>query len=355
MNRLHILLKIRELQQTADNRYFDHGIFPSYRTNKLLNITHPDDNIFFSASTLFILNNLKKDLNNQEKRIIDNIKKDLLPNFKKYTNKPERNSYNFWQKKQNKHFPNGIFLNKLNKFKLPDDIDTTSMVQMTNNTSKPEALKTKKILQKHANLFKIKIQNGHPELREINAYSTWFGLNMPIEFDVCVLSNYLLWLNFYNFDINTNDKATIQLIEYSINNSLYFQSAFKSSPEYPTKEIILYHLARTVITTPFLNNCTAKLTNDIQHTLLNTKSEFNKMILVSSLIKLGKHDLSTTHIQLSPSLINNWWFTAGFLSVYSNNYIQKIAPFNLFHFRFYSAAFNLALYLEYKILTDNLC
>jgi hypothetical protein len=347
------LQNILQLQCKKDTKYFSKGMFASYRTNTFLNLNRPDDNIFFSVSTLYILKSLQPYISQEEQSIISEIEKNLIPNFKLYSNNTERHSYNFWQKSSLKHFPNGALLHKLKKFQLPDDIDTTSMVQMVGNYDKSKALKTKNTLPHHANHFKLSIKNGHPQLRHYQAYSTWFGKNMPIEFDVCVLCNLLLWIHHFNLDINKNDEATIQLIEETINKSLYFTSAFRSAPEYPRDTIILYHISRVIAQTTFLSDHKNKIIKDLK-SIENRKSNtpLDRLLLSNSLLKLGERPLSSILIRDLEGIKNNWWFTAGFLSVYSNSILQKLAPHPLFHFRFYCPGFNMALWYENLVLIN---
>ena len=351
MDRVSILNKIKSLQVKDDSSCFNNGLFPSYRKNTVLGISRPDDNIFFSASVLFILKSLGKHITQQEKKVIESIEKELLPNYRFYTNKPERHSYNFWQKKPYKHFPNGFILHRFSKFKLPDDIDSTALVHMTYPLPKNKALLTKEALIQHVNGTKLLISNGHKELRQYKAYSTWFGEKMPIEFDVCVLCNYLLWHNKFDFELNTHDKASIQLIKHTIQKSLYFECSFKSAPEYPKIEVILYHLARLASETMYLEDLKPKIIQDIQYALTLKLDTFDTMILKSSLLKLGTNDFinSTEPVSVN-QLKNKWWFTAGLLSVYSYPIVKQIAPFSAFHFRFSCEAFNYALLFENMVL-----
>jgi hypothetical protein len=349
-----ILQNILQLQCKKDTKYFSKGIFPSCRTNTLFNLNRPDDNIFFSVSILYILKSLQPYISQEEQSIISEIEKNLIPNLKLYNNNTERHSYNFWQKSYQKHFPNGVLLHKLKKFQLPDDIDTTSLVQIVGNYNKSETLITKNALPNHANHFKRSIKNGHPQLHHFRAYSTWFGENMPIEFDVCVLCNLLLWIHHYNLEINKNDEATLQLIEETINKSLYFTSAFRSAPEYPRDTIILYHISRVIAQTTFLSDLKNKIVKDLRN-IENRKSNtpFDQLLLSNSLLKLGEGPLSSTPITDFEEIKNNWWFTAGFLSVYSNPIVQKLAPHPLFHFRFYCPGFNMALWYENLVLSNH--
>lgn len=352
MHRFEILLKINDLQIKSNNIFFNKGLFPSYRTNKLLGISHPDDNIFSSASTLYILKSLSPKLTQKELSLVKDMENNLHPNFKKYHHH-QRNSYNFWQKSKGKHFPNGFVFHRLDKFKLPDDIDTTSMVHMLCDIPKKEALKTKKSLQNHANNTNLSIKNGHTHLQHLNAYSTWFGKKMPIEFDVCVLCNTLLWIHHYNFELNDWDHATIKVVEETIKQSLYFKSPFKSAPEYPKLEIILYHLSRVAAQTPYLNLVRNKLIDDLLCVYEKCTSNFDKMLIQSSLLKLGNRTYTNTPSKIPFETRDYWWFTAGMLSVYSNPIIQTIAPNKLFHFRFTCTALNLALVFENLVLVNS--
>lgn len=288
-------------------------------------------------------------LTEEEKVMVKEMEAALLPNLRYYTNKPERNSYNFWQKSKGKHFPNGHVLNKWSKFQLPDDIDTTSLAQMVVGASYQDALKTKRILPHYANLYRCRIKNGHKQLSKYKAYSTWFGKDMPIEFDVCVLCNYLLWLHRYGFEVNENDQDCISLVVETIDESLYFQSAFRSSPEYPKIEIILYHLARLASITPFVDAVKAKLIQDILLVYDHVEHPYAQMLLQSALLKLGvKRNVNRQSIL--QYVDTYWWFTAGLLSVYSNTQVQRVAPKSMFHFRFVCPAFNYVLVFENMLL-----
>ncbi len=350
MTSTEILKRIREIQNKNDRHFFAKGLFPSFRKHPILKKNIPDDNIFFSASIVYILNTLTPYLSDEEKDIVTQIHADLKPNFKYYSDNPDRNSFNFWKKEPYKHFPNGSTFSKLHKFILPDDIDTTSLIQLTIPSAQSVAFKTKDSISDHANLVTHQIKNGHRSLRTHKAYSTWFGKNMPIEFDICVLSNLFLWIHKHQFNLNKNDLDSLKLIEVSILDSLYFKSSYKSAPEYPQISIIFYHIARMISTTQYLVNCKEKLISDIKYIYSKTNDPFQLMILSSSLYKLDHSCAINKTTYLSPDTINHWWFTAGLLSTCSSPLIQSIASSPLFHYRFYCPAFNLALYLENELL-----
>ncbi len=351
MLRIEILKQIQTSQLNADPKYYSPGIFPSLRKNSLFQLSHPDDNLFFSVSISYILKTLYNFVSNEEQAIIDDIRNKISSCVDDYTNKAERFSFNFWKKQEHKHFPNGILAHRFNKFQLPDDIDTTCLTHLATDFTIEKSLKTKSALTKHANTILNTIKNGHKELRHHKAYSTWFGEKMPIEFDVCVLSNYLLWLDHYNFQLNEYDHSTIKLLEQTIDNALYLKSPFKSAPEYPAKAIILYHLTRTMSNTPYLLNYKDKLRSDTLNIYNNTTCNFEKLILSSSLKKLNTNISPFNNLKDFLEDSNKfWWFTAGFLSAYSSKPLTWLAPNPAFHFRFTCPAFNLCLLYENMVL-----
>ena len=76
-------------------------------------------------------------------------------------------------------------------FRIPDDLDDTAFVYLTEAPTEKERLWLKDKLAQHANGTRQWIKNTYPEYRTLRAYSTWFGKTMYIEFDACVLSNIL--------------------------------------------------------------------------------------------------------------------------------------------------------------------
>lgn len=177
---------------------------------------------------------------------------------------------------------------------------------------------------------------------------------MAIEMDCCVLSNLMLLLLNSNTPLNDNDNDVIQFISEVISKDLYTTQTFIIAPEYPKKAVILYHLARLITTFPqyFKHNVIQKLHNDIKSMFKSTQSQFEKIILQTSLMRFDDAE----HFNLldinNSEVANYWWFTAGFLSSYPFKLITQIAPISLFHLRFKSKLLNLTLVLENRILVQ---
>lgn len=353
-----LLHKISELQireKKGKNGYVK-GLFPSQRVQPFFKYKREDNSVFFTASTLFVLNNLRDLYTENEKDILDNIIINGTSNFHLYQNKNGLKTYNFWQTQgQYRHFPNSNFLSKYNYFKLPDDIDTTSMVYLSRNHTEEDINWLKEKATKHANLAKLQVKNTLPGFRNLHAYSSWFGEKMPIEFDVCVHTNFLYFVFKNQLPLNKNDEDTLELMRQVVHNSLYFRQPFRIAPNYPNTSVILYHLARLVagFSIPELNDLKEKLIKDIEVQIHFTDNKMEKIILSSSLMKLGKPGNN----ELNEGLLNNVkeiknfeWFTAGFLSVFGNPLIKHLAGNKLFHMKFRCEAFNLALVAEYELL-----
>ena len=177
---IDILIERIALCQSRGDKFFPEGIFPSYRQNNYLFYKRPDTNIFYTATIVFILNQIKHKVSEKSQTIIKEITEKAIKNYPDFQNKDGLKTYNFWQTKPSKHFPNGFIFRHLDHFRIPDDIDDTSLVYLTLPQSKKDVIWLKEKLKLHT----------VPSLGVGGAvYSTWFGKNMPIEFDVCALCN----------------------------------------------------------------------------------------------------------------------------------------------------------------------
>ena len=180
------LINLIAEQQSAGNNYFDEGIFPSYRQHTMGNKFWKDENLFFSEIILFTLGKHIDKFDRRQDSIYHSIKSKVIQNFPKYKNPAGRNTYNFWKTNPSKHFPNSPIFSKYRKFKIPDDMDDTSIAFMVLDEDSISVEELKTVMIKHTNQYKLQIKNIFKRYRDYQAYSTWFGENMPIEYDICV-------------------------------------------------------------------------------------------------------------------------------------------------------------------------
>src|SRR5436190_1111061 len=100
-----IIHRIADLQEKS-------GLFPSVRRNATLRYQRADTNIFFTASTVFVLQNLRPQVADDTKAMIDRIQERAENAYELFRNKDGLTTYNFWPTRPSKHFPNGYLFHR---------------------------------------------------------------------------------------------------------------------------------------------------------------------------------------------------------------------------------------------------
>jgi hypothetical protein len=346
------LLELERLQSDGDS-VFPKGIFPSKRCHPFLPYQRQDYNLFFTASIVHILQQLGSNFTKSESVAAERIIENALPNYSKFQNKDGLDTYNFWQTKPGRHFPNGLFMNRFKHFQIPDDVDDTALVFLTQNASQERVSVLREKLKNHANLAKKRAFNPLEKYHDLKCYSTFFGEKMYIEFDVCVLSNLMrIILRYFKDNLNVYDKDTLEFICSVIENDEHLSLPFYAAPNYPTTDLILYHVARLLPVLPeeYLNRIDAKVKSDIMNRM-NTAQGLNRTILESAAIKLGTSvDLHPIDEKATENDDSFFFFHAGMITAFENTLAQKLAGSPIFHLRYTSKALNRALQLENLVL-----
>lgn len=351
-----IIQKIAYLQDTANRKYFPEGIFESYRSNKYLHYRHPDTNIFFTAITVFTLNNIKEFLSSASQLLVENITKKAIKSYHLFKNKDGLNTYNFFQTNPSQHFPHGNILHRFNHFKIPDDIDDTAMIYMTLPHTKEEAKWLQTKLIQHSNKYKNQIKNTFPEYKNLKAYSTWFGKDMYIEFDACALSNILYCQLYFGLELDEYGHDSVKYIQQTILTNQYIEQPFRVAHQYARTPLIMYHVMRLMdkFHIPALEICRDKLEADILHYLRKKDLEFWDRILLeisfNSEPKINKNDIEFTNLNVVDT--NSPFFIAGLLTAYENPLLYKLSSSKLFHINWTCEAHSLALLAEWMVVTS---
>lgn len=346
-----IIQKIASLQSRGD-KYFPEGIFPSYRQNNYLLYKRPDTNIFYTASIVFLLNQLKSYLPSASQAIINEITAKAIQNYPTFQNKDGLKTYNFWQTsidgRASNHFPNGYFFRRSEHFRLPDDIDDTSLIYLTSKVSKEEVIWLKEKLQLHANLSegperKRQVKNTFKHYKDLKVYSTWFGKNMAIEFDACALCNLMYLFESYQLPYNEYDSDTFEYLSGIMERKEFISNPFLVSHNYATSPLIIYHLVRLLgdFTIEPLEHLRKEL---IEKSLLLYEIEkvaMNKVLLQTALVKLSrKNDFGfKNEIEdcLKAESVVNFeipdsgfcYFLGPLLSSYEHPFLQFFAPMKI--------------------------
>lgn len=347
----NLLRQIANLQITKPNSHFPVGTFPSFRENKTLRYRRPDNNIFATASTIFILNEIKEKLPPNEQKIVEKLTQNAQSAYSLYQNKDGLGTYNFWQTQPSRHFPNGKILNKLKHFKLPDDIDDTALIYLTKPHSKEQNLWLKEKLTQHTQL------KNEPKRF---VYSTWFGKNMPVEQDVCALCNLMYWVFENKLPLNEYDEATLGFLNDKILSEDFKKAPFQAARHYATTPLILYHYTRLIykFKIPQLTDCKDIIISEVKLLLQQKCQPTEQVLLTTALLKLAPESdlLNRESLHIEPIADNRFYsFIGAFVAPYissKSSFVADIAAHSLTRFNWKCEAHELALQLENWVLRN---
>jgi hypothetical protein len=312
---------IRQIEslQSQGNAYFPAGIFPARRVNPIIGYQRPDTTIFFSAIIAFTLRSIRDNADEEVQSVIDAICAAVVKNYITFENKDGLSTYNFWRTKPSKHFPNGYIFRHFEHFRIPDDVDDTAFIYLTTERTAEEALWIKNKLALHANGPSRRIKNTFPEYQTLEAYSTWFGKNMYVEFDACVLSNVLYCIFSLNLPLNRHDEDSLSYIRSVVESNRYLETPFRCAHQYPRASLIIYHISRLVarFNPVSLQGIKSKLLEDTKKLLSATTNPMDRVILSSSLLRFGERTQRIAVENYSEKDFKGFYFfLAGLLTAY---------------------------------------
>lgn len=353
------LLRSLTKEQSQGDSVYPKGIFPSQRYHPFLPYEREDDNLFFTASIVHILQQVDNALTENEKAIVDEIVESAKTAYPLFKNKDGLDTYNFWQTVPSRHFPNGKLMHRLEHFRIPDDVDDTALVFLTESTSKERVGQLREKLKQHANLAYKRAFNPLAKYCELKCYSTFFGKQMYIEFDVCVLSNLmrLILQHFNSEELNEYDNDTLRFITEVIRSGEHRSMPFYAAPNYPTTDLILYHVTRLLplMPEPYKGQIHEQIIPDITDRSVKAKG-MNRLILASSAIKLGLQEVGHQNVYPFEVELENhfYFFHAGMITAFENRLAQRFAANPFLHLRYKSKALNRALLIENMVLRRTL-
>lgn len=351
-----LLQRIEQLQ-AKESSVFPKGMFPSYRTYALnRDRDKADINAFFTGLICFTLQDLRPKLSASQQVIVDSIIHRANPVYAKFKNRKGRPVYNFWPTDTPAIFPHSGWLNRFNKEQsLPDDLDDTVIFLLAQNAPDSTARKVHTLMQAYTNFGQAKIRNTYRSYRNIKAYSTWFGKKMPVDFDVCVLSNVLYFVQRYQLPWQAGDSASLQLIEKVVSERRYMKEASYVSPHYQLSSVILYHLSRLMRVRPIpeLEKYRAQLIRDVEDLLAHSKHFMEQVILQTALLRWGvRPPPQTIYTEQSVQELteeNDFvFFVANMASILPNPLKRWMAAFGKFDYD--CDAYNDVLLLENMLL-----
>jgi hypothetical protein len=352
MDANELLTRLDSLQSKGTAIY-PAGVFPSQRYQPHLRIVREDDNVFFTACIVHILQHVDAKLHENERSLARSICERAILSYPLYRNKDGLDTYNFWQTRPSRHFPNGRWMHRFDHFRIPDDIDDTALVMLTERASKERVGALREKLKGHANLAYRQAKNTLKEYRNLKVYSTFIGKNMYIDMDVCALSNLMrLILPYFSDELNEYDRDSLHFICQSVRKEQHLKSPYRVAPQYSTTPLILYHLARLLPLLPE-EYC------DIKSTVIGQMQEYhgklgigmNRLLLENELLKLGVMNTATESYPINLASDQDFfYFIAGMFTAYEGEVPQHLTVSPLSHLRYRCEAFNTVLLLENAVL-----
>ncbi|MFD2572879.1 hypothetical protein ACFSUS_19715 [Spirosoma soli] len=340
-----IVEHIAELQDKS-------GLFPSVRSNPTVFYRRLDTNVFFTAITVFTLQQLRASVSVESQQLIDQISLRAIEAYTLFRNKDGLKTYNFWPTRPSQHFSNGYIFRHFDHFRIPDDIDDTAMVYLTTDPSVDDLRWLKVKLSQHANTVQRTIQNTYPDYKGLQAYSTWFGKNMGIDFDACALSNMLYCMYQYDLPRNQHDIDSLTYIRSIVETGRYVTDPFQCAPHYARTSLIIYHVSRLVaaFSIPELTSIRTRLITDAQHELTKSTNRVEQIVLAIALLRLGEVPPTIDVNLIERDFDSFHFFIAGLLTAYEQPWLRQFASRSLMQMRWQCEAHNWALVAEYLVL-----
>jgi len=355
-----LLLNIQSMQVKQDGEFYS-GMFPTFREcGGAPHNLQPDNNIFYTAVTAFALRNMLPHLNEADKKIAENIIANIQKVYPLYRNKHGYPYYGFWAT-NDPIMPHTYFFKYLKQvFGQGEDADDTVMILMTDSSSDRDVTDLKKRLQDVANLSspKRKIISTYNKYKNIPAYCTYLGSRTTPDFDFAVQCNILYFVLDKHLPFAKQDSATLGLITEMVRNREYMKTPVYISPYYVRSSILMYHVVRlmTAFNIPELNVYKQQLIDDAKKVFDASTNVMDKMLLSTSLMRLGVHDNSYASPFTSINEFENSnqkqfiFFQARAAFSYPTPFKQIGLHFSYINYYFYCPAYYQTLWLENLVM-----
>ena len=347
--RIQLLQSIEQLQVKEDISGLS-GAFPSFRKYFFSAKLKQEDNVFFTALTLWNISQFAAQMSSQEMDYLEQFKSNARPYIERFKNQNNHLTYNFWPRNPPQIFPNGGWLNKFNqKFALADDIDdgAIALLALGVNDSLAKAMQTKFGAY---SVGKIKPNRSfYKQFKFRPVYSTWLGTKMPKDVDLSVLTNVVLMHTIAKIPLNATDSASLDLIVDLIKSNKHLTDPKYVSQHYAHSATIIYHIARLMYYTDYPSLLALKPLLLDQALKISKQAQFplEQLLLNTSILRLGgKMDLPLSVHEASLTANNYPYFVANIASVLNNPFKRIVNRTNIVRFDYYSYAFNLSLLYE---------
>lgn len=330
------------------------GSFPSYRKYYFSSKLKQEDNVFFTSLVLFNIGQFSSLMHPEELSMLEKAKSNALVYIDRFKNQNNHLTYNFWPRNPPQIFPNGGWLNLINKnAALADDIDDGAITLLALGSNDSLA----KLMQSKIGAFRVGLikpnRSFYKEYKDRPVYSTWLGTKMPKDVDLSVLTNVLLMHTIAKIPLNATDSASLDLIVDLVKANKHLTDPTYVSQHYANSATILYHVARLA----YYSNYPALLA--LKPALLEQAIELSRqarfpleqLLLNTSILRLGGNIDFPIEVNEASLKVHNYpYFVANIASVLINPFKRVVNRSNIVRFDYYSYAFNLSLIYENLML-----
>ncbi len=351
--RIHLLHSLDQLQEKEVVGYIS-GFFPSLRKYYFSSQYKKEDNVFFTSLILWNLGQFKSKMLPEEMAFFEQFKKNAKPYIERFKNPNNQLTYNFWPKNPPQIFPNGGWLNLLNKnAAIADDIDdgAITLLALGVNDSTAKAMQSK-FGDYRVGLIKPN-KSFYKAFKNRPVYSTWLGNKMPKDVDLSVLTNVLLLHTMAKIPLNATDSASLDLIVDLVKANKHMTDPTYVSQHYANSATILYHVARLAYYSdyPALLALKPILLEQAFELSKQAKLSLERLLLNTSILRLGgKIDFPYEVNETSLKANNFPYFVANIASVFNNPFKRIVNRSNIVRFDYFCYAFNLSLLYENMML-----
>lgn len=336
------------LQFIYSEQQQNNGLLQAWRVHKWLPYRRFDDSFFFTASALWVLQEMAPCLPATDRQLIKKITEAARPAFDCFSNRKGLPSYNFWRShaadghKTDKPFPNGLLLQHLYALRLPDDVDCTALAMLTIPHSSQNEQWFYDELQMAAHKREKKYC-FNTERESLAAYPVWLGNRMDKELDICVLCNLLCWLHKKSFATNRFTQESILFIEKVIAGGLWLKKPVAVAPYYPDSCVVAYHLARYCHLTNYMSEQTKAILQDQLEKLTP-----NRSLTRHAMLQTARQRLNARPVERPANIADDTnqfsFFTAGMLNAFKG--LKAVSRWPVTHVHYVCPAFNKVLQAE---------
>ena len=352
-HRKAILKLITDLQIKNPSEVLN-GSFPSYRKYYFSSKLKQEDNVFFTSLVLFNIGQFSSLMHPEELSMLEKAKSNALVYIDRFKNQNNHLTYNFWPRNPPQIFPNGGWLNLINKnAALADDIDDGAITLLALGSNDSLA----KLMQSKIGAFRVGLikpnRSFYKEYKDRPVYSTWLGTKMPKDVDLSVLTNVLLMHTIAKIPLNATDSASLDLIVDLVKANKHLTDPTYVSQHYANSATILYHVARLAYYSNYPALLALKPALLEQAIKLSRQARFplEQLLLNTSILRLGGNIDFPIEVNEASLKVHNYpYFVANIASVLINPFKRVVNRSNIVRFDYYSYAFNLSLIYENLML-----